>query len=238
MKSALDPAGRSGYRPGPDRAVLFDLDGTLVDTAPDIAAAVNRTLADLGRPAYPVARIVDWMGEGAPRLVRRALAGGREDLQPPAEDLERALGLFREHYAAAICVHSRPYPHTRRVLDSLREARIRLGCVSNKPERLTRLLLDALALTPLFEVVVGGDTLEFSKPHPGPIRHACRRLDISPTNTVYVGDSPTDCRAAEAAGVRMVAVTYGYHRGVDLTKGSCAAMIDGLDELLETLDRV
>ncbi len=211
-------------------AVLFDLDGTLVDTGPDIAAAVNHMLVDMGRPVHSAARILEWVGEGSPRLVQRALTGGI-DGEAPRRDFERGLALFYRHYAAGICDQSAPYPHARRVLQDLKDSRLSLGCVTNKPERMTRLLIDALELAPLFDVIVGGDTLEFRKPRPEPIRYACDRLKVLPTSAVYVGDSMTDCRAAEAAGVAMVAVSYGYNRGADLTQGPCAAIIDDLGEL-------
>lgn len=236
MKAFREPAGavqpkRADVRP---RAVLFDLDGTLVNTGPDIAAAVNHMLADMARQPFPVERILDWVGEGAARLVQRALVGGR-DAQPPENELEHGLALFHEHYAAGVCVHSEPYPHARRVLEILRASDTRLGCVTNKPERLTRSLLEALELASMFDVVVGGDTMEFRKPRPEPVLHACREMNLPPRDAVYVGDSVTDCHAAEAAGIPMIAVTYGYNRGADLTKWSCAAMIDDLDELPEAL---
>lgn len=238
MRSVSSPAGapagrRTGIRA---RAVLFDLDGTLVDTAPDIAIAVNRMREEMGRRAYPEHRILEWIGEGAARLVQRALAGDAGG-SPPSGDVEDGLELFRRHYAAGICVLSKPYPHVRRVLETLRASGVGTACVTNKPEALTRLLLDELSLTPAFDVIVGGDTLEFRKPRPEPVQHACRRLNLAPEDAVFVGDSMTDCRAAAAAGVPMVAVTYGYHRGADLTRASCAAMIDSLEALPEILER-
>lgn len=237
--SSLPPTGKetSCLRQSGPQAVLFDLDGTLVDTGPDIAAAVNRMLADVGRPVHDTARILEWVGEGSPRLVQRALTG-RMDGEASRQDFERGLALFYRYYAAGICDQSEPYPHVRRVLEDLGDSPVRLGCVTNKPEHMTRLLFDALELAPLFDVIVGGDTLEFRKPHPGPIRYACDRLEVRPADTVYVGDSITDCRAAEAAGVTMVAVSYGYNRGVDLTQGPCAAIIDDLGELPRILSDV
>lgn len=236
MKTATEPAGAPGRaRPaGWPRAVLFDLDGTLVHTGPDIAAAVNRMLADMGRGSYPLARILDWVGEGAPRLVERALAEGRSG-RPPAADLEQGLALFYDYYAAGICVRSEPYPGARRILEALRSTGILTGCVTNKPARLSRSLLETLGLASMFDVVVGGDTLAFKKPRPEPILHACRLLGVLPAEAVYVGDSMTDCRAAQAAGTPMVAVTYGYNGGADLTRASCAAIIDGLEALPEAL---
>ncbi len=229
--SAVPERDVSGSWP---RAVLFDLDGTLVDTGPDIAAAVNGMLADMGRHPYTVEQVLEWVGEGAPRLVERALAG-HLDGRPPAVEAERGLALFHEHYAADVCVHSEPYPHARQVLESLRAEGVRTGCVTNKPEQLSRSLLEVLGMASMFDVIVGGDTLAFRKPSPEPIHHACRVLGLRPEDTAYVGDSITDCRAADAAGVAMIAVTYGYNRGADLTKSTCAAMIDSLGALPEAL---
>lgn len=219
------------------RAVLFDLDGTLVDTGSDIAAAVNNMLTEMGRPTHGREQIMEWVGEGAARLVQRALAGD-VDGQVPAEDAERGLALFYQHYAARVCVESRPYPHAHTVLAALRRQGARLGCVTNKPEHHTRLLLDALSLACAFDVIVGGDTLARRKPDPEPVRFACRALNVIEENAVYVGDSMTDCRAAAAAGVNMILVSYGYNRGADLTRASSAAIIDSLSDLPETLKAI
>lgn len=238
MRDSVEPAAIRNRREGIwPKAVLFDLDGTLVDTAPDIAVAVNRMLVDMGRTGYPLERILQWVGNGAPRLVKRALTGSLE-ADPPAAEFERGHALFLEHYAAGICEQSTPYPHARRLLADLRACGIRTGCVTNKPERLSRLLFDALSLSSLLDVLVGGDSLGVKKPDPEPLRHACRQLDVEVADTVYVGDSLTDCEATVAAGMTMVAVTYGYHRGADLTQAPNAAIIDSLDALPETLKQI
>ncbi|MGA8261048.1 MAG: phosphoglycolate phosphatase [Arenicellales bacterium] len=237
--AATGPLSRDNAVGAWPRAVLFDLDGTLVDTGPDISAAINRMLADMGRPHHPPARIMQWVGEGGGRLVRRALAGGLEgEDSVPEGDFERGFDLFHRHYAEGICDRSQPYPNARRILGLLRECRVGVGCVTNKPERLARRLFDALRLTDSFEVIVGGDTLETRKPRPEPIHYACRHLRVSPEDAVYIGDSVTDCRAAEAAGMGMVAVSYGYNRGLDLTKEPCMAIIDDLDELPSLLNQI
>jgi len=231
VRDAAGPeAGRAGARAGGPKAVLFDLDGTLVETGPDIAAAVNRMLGDLGRPTYPVSRVLEWVGDGAPRLVKRALTG-TVDGEPPLDDFERGRALFLEHYADGICEQSAPYPHARRVLVALRDCGIRTGCITNKPEHLSRLLLEALELLPLIDVLVGGDTLDVRKPDPGPLRHACRQIDVDVADAVYVGDSWTDCEATAAADMAMVAVTYGYRRGADFTRAPNATIIDSLEAL-------
>lgn len=236
MKSPAESAS-PGVRHRWPGAVLFDLDGTLVDSAPDIAAAINKMLSDMGRSRYPVTQVLQWVGDGAPRLVKRALTGSL-DGEPPARDFERGKALFLEHYAASVCERSTPYPHARRLLENLKAEGVRIGCVTNKPEQLSRLLLEALDLWPLIDVLIGGDTLDVKKPDPEPLYHACRELGVAVADTVYVGDSMTDCDAAAAAGVPMVAVTYGYHRGADLTRAPNAAIIDSLAALPEALLKI
>lgn len=238
MTPPSSPAPASGVGRRWPRAALFDLDGTLVDTAPDIAAAVNRMLAELDRPQHTADRILNWIGEGSPRLVRRALTGGNEEKELPESEIERGLSLFLEHYASGICDRSVVYPDAGRVLHGLREAGVGTACVTNKPEHMSRLLIDALRLTSMFDVIVGGDTLQFRKPRPEPIHYACHRLGVEAADAVYVGDSMTDCLAADAAGVAMVAVTYGYNHGADLTSAPCKAIIDGLDELPAVLTEI
>jgi len=237
VKFTHDSTGLATGRPGEPwpRAVLFDLDGTLVDTGPDIAVAINRMLAEMGREVYPEQRILNWVGDGARRLVKRALVGSMEG-EPPEDEFQQGYALFYEHYAEAICVYSKPYPHAEDVLNTLAQRGILLACVTNKPVRHTRLLLEALSLERAFQFVVGGDTLQSRKPDPGPLRHACQSLQVAESDTVYVGDSMTDCRAAESADMPMVAVSYGYHGTTDLTQAPCAAIIDSLDELPETLN--
>lgn len=232
MKAAADaPAAAGRVLPGErPRAVLFDLDGTLVDSGPDIAAAINAMLADLGRAPYPVERILEWVGDGAPQLVARTLTDSLA-ATPSAAQTAHGFARFQAHYAAAVCVHSRPYPLVRELLEALQSAGIARACVTNKPEHLSHALLAALDLAPLFDVVVGGDTLARRKPHPEPIEHACRSLHVAVTEAVYVGDSLTDCRAAAAAGVPMIAVSYGYHQGADLTAASAAVIIDSFAAL-------
>lgn len=193
-------------------AVLFDLDGTLVDSAPDLATAVNRTLAELGRAPVAEDTVRVWIGNGARRLVARALAGQRElAAEPPG--LEAALARFCEHYWDCLVAQSRPYPGVRRGLDTLSALGLPLGVVTNKPARFTAPLLEALQLADYFQVLVSGDTLPVKKPDPAPLVHAAGRLGAPVADCLLVGDSRADLDAALAAGMPMVRVPYGYPGG-------------------------
>ena len=217
------------------RAVIIDLDGTLIDTAPDLARAVNYMLVELGMTPYPEPRISSWIGNGAARLVQRALTGSR-DGSPDAALYERGHQLFHDHYLAGVCEHSQPYPDVVEALKELRRRGFGLACVTNKPERFTRPLLEELELLEYFDHVVAGDTLAAKKPNPLPLEHVCRQYLIEPRQAVVVGDSVVDIEAAQAAGMPVICVSYGYNQGADLTKYQPDAIIDSFRELSSLLD--
>lgn len=219
----------------PPMAVLFDLDGTLVDSAPDLATAVNRTLAELDRPAVPEDRVRVWIGNGARRLVARALAGRREVGQEPA-GLEAALARFFEHYEDCLVDRSRPYPGVREGLDTLSRLGLPLGVVTNKPERFTAPLLEALELERYFRVLVSGDTLAVKKPDPAPLHHAAAGLGVPAGACLLVGDSRTDLEAALAAGMPMIRVPYGYPGGDATFADHPELEVAGVDELAARLE--
>ena len=219
------------------RAVLFDLDGTLVDSAPDMAAAVDRMLAELGREPAGEAQVRNWVGNGARRLVMRACTG-EMDGEPDEATTERALKLFLGHYRERVCVHSRLYPGVCEGLDRLQADGYGLACVTNKPEALAHPLLAALGLDERLPVVVGGDTLAERKPHAAPLHHAMRALGATPGATVMVGDSRADVEAGQNAGTRVVWVPYGYHRGEDIAALAPDATLDSIADLPGVLRRV
>ena len=189
----------------PAAGVLFDLDGTLADTAPDLAAAVNALLVDEGRPALPFDDIRPWVSWGAPRLVRLAFG---EDL--PDERLQALRGRFLAFYEAGLCRHSRVFPLMEPVLDALERNGHPWGIVTNKPGWLTEPLVAALGLAERAATVISGDTLPFAKPHPLPLLHAAREMGVPPARCLYVGDAARDIEAGRAAGMRTVAVRWGY----------------------------
>lgn len=196
------------------RAVLLDLDGTLIDTAPDIAAAMNATLAALDCEPLDLARIRSFIGEGIAVLVRRSLA---ERMEP--SDVERTLSAavagFERHYAVTNGKFSQLYPGVAEGVREMRAHGWKLGCVTNKGSRFAEPLLERFALLESMDVVIGGDSTPAKKPHPAPVLEACRRLDVAPADCVLIGDSKHDSQAARAAGVAFLAVPYGYGRVED-----------------------
>lgn len=203
--------------------LLFDLDGTLVDTAPDLACAANHMLEALGRPTEDEATVAGWIGDGVPRLIKRALTGERFGEPDPAL-FEEAQALYGDYYEAHVADRSRLYPGVAQTLAALRADGFRMACVTNKAGRFTRPLLKALGIAAYFDVVLSGDELARVKPDPMPLVVACERLGVARHGAVLVGDSGNDMRAAKAAEMAAIAVGYGYHHGVDLPALGAAAV--------------
>ena len=207
-------------------AYLFDLDGTLVDTAPDLMAGLNACLTEHGYSAVDEELTRRWVGHGAAKMIEQALAHQGSD-GPPAQLARSMLDRFLDYYVAHIADESAPYPGVREALTSL-DPRARLGVVTNKVTRLTTALLDALDLSRCFEVVVCGDTLGVYKPAADPALHACASLGTDPARTLFVGDSITDVQCARAAGCDVVCVRYGYSGGIALEDLGADSLIDSL----------
>ena len=196
----------------PLRAVIFDLDGTLVHSAPDLACAANRMLEALGMPARDPALIATYIGKGIAMLVERTLAGSLEG-GADAAVLARALPLFDGYYEEESGRRTTLYPGVREGLELLVREGVPLACATNKPERHTLALLTRMDLLQFFSVVVGGDTLPRKKPDPLPMRHVCERLGEPPAQALVVGDSINDVAGARAAGCPVISVPYGYNEG-------------------------
>lgn len=196
------------------RAVLFDLDGTLVDTAPDLAAATDHALQSQGRAPVGLDAVRGMVGDGAIALVRKGLEATGGDTDPAL--FEAAIAAFYRYYEANLSATSRPFPGVVDCLRALRDEGYALAVCTNKPERFSRKLLDDLDLTPYFGALVGGDTLPMRKPDPGHLHGTLARLPhLSgklPDWAVMVGDSANDINAAKAAGLPSVAVSFGYTR--------------------------
>jgi len=212
--------------------VIFDLDGTLVDTAPDLAAALDHALVGLGRATVELAMIRHRAGEGTRALLQRGLelTGGAT-----AELVEQGVPLFLDHYDAHICDHSTSADHVENALDALAQAGIRIGICTNKPERLARKLVERLGWRTRFASIVGGDTTGASKPDPRPLRRCID--DCGGGGAVFVGDSRIDRATAAAAGVPFVAAVTGF--GSDsFGCGEADAVITSFAELVPTLERL
>jgi phosphoglycolate phosphatase len=211
------------------KLIAFDLDGTLVDSASDIARAVDEALAELGERTYGVDQIKGWVGEGLTKLLKRALTGD-VDGEPDPALVTKARELFRHHYLAGLCIDTRFYPGALETLDAL-QSRYRLACITNKSTEYTEPLLTRLGVRERFDVLVCGDTLGTLKPDPAPLLYAASLMGVPPQACCMVGDSRADILAAKAADFRAVAVSYGYRQGVDLLALGAATELDSLREL-------
>jgi phosphoglycolate phosphatase len=211
----------------PFDVVAFDLDGTLADTAPDLAAALNHTLGKLGRPAVDPDSVRHLVGHGARALLQRAL--DEETL------VERGLPIYLEFYAANICVGTRRYPGLEQAMDDLAARGAKLAICTNKPERLTHLLVDALGWTGRFAGIVGADTLPVRKPDPRPLLEAI--ASAGGGRAAFVGDSITDAETARAAGVPFVAVSFGFSDRPVRELGA-DVVVDDYAELIGVLSRL
>lgn len=216
------------------KLVLFDLDGTLVHTAPDLAYAANLMLRELGRPEQPYDRIVDWIGSGMGRLVKRALTG-KMNGEPAPEVFERGLAGFKQHYGEILTRYSRAVPGAVEVLDALAAGGFALGCVTNKPHAFARPLLDRLGLSKHMCIIVAGDTVAARKPDPLPVQYACEQVGVAAARAVMIGDSSSDMLAARAASVHSIAVTYGYNHGQDMREFEPDFVVDSLAEVPQYL---
>jgi phosphoglycolate phosphatase len=214
------------------RAVLIDLDGTMVHTAPDIVEAVSRMLADFDQPPLPFDTVSSFIGKGVPNLVKRTLETAALDGRV---DMDAALAVFDRHYRQTNGRFGHVYPHVAAGLRALARLGYRLACVTNKPEALAAPLLRMTGLAKDIEVLVAGDSIDSMKPAPQPLWHACRLLDADVKCSVLVGDSPVDVSAARAAGVPVFIVRYGYGGPDGATALQCDALIDSFAQLPDLL---
>ncbi len=214
----------------PFRAVLFDLDGTLIDSAVGIAEAVNNTLRDLGHETQPEATVRTWIGDGARLLLQRALAhaGAPRD----GEAFEAAYALLMRHYGDSLPRQAVAYPGAGEVLAALRARQVRVALCTNKPARFIAPLLQALGWQDRFEAIVGGDTLPERKPDARPLLHIAEGFGLAPGECLMVGDSRTDAEAAQAAAMPLAMVDFGYHRDFDLVGAGAWRIVGDLRELL------
>jgi len=214
------------------RAVLFDLDGTILDTAADLAAAANAMLAGIGRVTLPETQIRDYIGRGVQNLVTRSLeaTGGAS-----AQEASSALAVFERHYLAGIADRTRPYAGVLEGMEALARAGIPMGCVTNKAARFTEPLLERTGLMRFLRVVVSGDTVANKKPHPEPMLHAAAKLGIAPGETLMVGDSLNDVASARAAGCPVVVVPYGYREGLAIEALGADAVVATVEDVARSI---
>ncbi len=213
------------------KLVMFDLDGTLIDSAPDLAAALDKTLHALGHAPAGIDNVRHWIGNGARVLVRRGLAKNMAHEHVDEAQAGPALELFMNAYADNHQL-TQVYPGVVETLDWLQEQGVMMAVVTNKPERFVAPLLDEKGLGGYFRWIIGGDTLPQQKPDPAALLHVMHMAQVSTNQALFVGDSRNDVRAAKAAQVLCVALSYGYNHGRPISEERPACVLDDLRELI------
>jgi phosphoglycolate phosphatase len=214
--------------------VLFDLDGTLVDSVPDLSIAINSMLERLGLPVHSEESIRLWIGNGLERLVKRALTNNMNG-EPEDTLFAKAYPLFMQNYTENSCHETRLYEGVETALNYLNGNDFKLGCVTNKMEVFTHRILRKLDIYDAFGIIISGDTLPRKKPDPLPLKHAAKYFNASPEDSLMVGDSKNDIVAASAAGFRICCVSYGYNHGNDIRAAGPDAVLDTLADLPDLL---
>lgn len=212
------------------KLVMFDLDGTLIDSVPDLAAATDHMLVQLGRAPAGMDKVRNWVGNGAPVLVRRALADGIDHQAITAEQEAEALAIFMQVYGTGDSLTTL-YPGALDTLQSLKVLGLKLALITNKPEKFIPELLAQTHMAEYFDWVVGGDTLPQKKPDPAGLLWVMQQAQVAAQQCLFVGDSRNDVLAAHAAGVACIAVTYGYNYGQPISAENPALVVDDLREL-------
>ena len=210
--------------------VLIDVDGTLVDSVPDLAYCVDEMMKQLGMPVHGEAKVREWVGNGVERLTRRALIG-QLDGEPDEALFQKAYPIFLDLYAENTSKRSILFPGVKEGLAYLKRSGYKLGCVTNKAAQFTLPLLKDLGIYNEFEIVVSGDTLPQKKPDPAPLLHVAKHFGVSPEKSVMIGDSVSDVKAARAANFQIICMSYGYNHGVDIRDSHPDAVIDSMTEL-------
>lgn len=222
--------------PLPISAIVLDLDGTLLHSAPELAEAANRMLRDMGRPPASQELLMSYIGNGIHWLVKRALTGEMH-AEPDKALFEAALPDFEKHYNEVLRL-SEAFPGVMTGLDAMRQAGFRLGCITNKSARFTEPLLESSGLAPYFDIAVSGDTLPEKKPHPLPVQHCAQFFGVAPERLLMIGDSKNDVLAARAAGSPVFVVPYGYNHGRPVKELDADAVIADLSGALPLIKRV
>lgn len=211
----------------PFSLVIFDLDGTLVDSAADIAEAVNRTLRDWKLPTYDVAQITGWVGEGSRQLITYAFRHAGSDA-----DIDEVMPGFMEHYGET-AQDGIAYDGVVDTLATLHARGVKLAVCTNKNEEFVRPLLEVRGMLPYFDGIVGGNSLPERKPSGVPLKHLAQEAGVPLDRVLMVGDSESDLLAANDAGVPVVLVSYGYRKSLDIHGVGALAVIDSMPELLD-----
>ncbi|HEY0268980.1 MAG TPA: phosphoglycolate phosphatase [Methyloradius sp.] len=214
------------------KAVIIDLDGTMIDTAPDFHIAVNRMRADLQLPSLSLRTIVNYVGKGTENLIRSVLSVDN-DTKPVEQYFDQALSLYLDHYQQINGNHATVYPGVTEGLALMKKKMLRLACVTNKPRAFAVPLLEQKGLSSYFEVIYGGDSFPKKKPDPMPFLQVYEDFDVSPSQVVAIGDSSNDALAARAAGCHILSVPYGYNHGESVQNLDSDGIVQTLLEAAE-----
>ncbi len=215
--------------------IVFDFDGTLIDSVPDLAGSVNYMLASLGRKTYEEAVIRTWIGNGASKLVKRALCGG-EEVEDIDEDLfDKALEIFLTRYEAHICDKTYLYPNVAQTLAILKRHGKKIAIVTNKPSAFIEPILSKLGIKRFVDIYLGADDVRLKKPHPEPLVQVCQKTGIAIERAIMVGDSKNDIEAAKGCRMQSVAVSYGYNYGEDVKNLGADAVVENIEEVVRLL---
>jgi phosphoglycolate phosphatase len=221
--------------PLPIQAIVIDLDGTLLDTAPELCEAANRMLRDMDYTPVSRALLASYIGNGISWLVKRALTGDMH-ATPDSALYDHALPIFEKHYTELL-LHSKTFDGVIEGLDAMKAAGFRLGCITNKVARYTEPLLNGIGLAKYFEIVLSGDTLPEKKPHPLPLLHAAKFFGVPIEKLLLIGDSLSDTLAARAAGCPVFCVPYGYNHGEPVESLDLDAVIANLPAAMPLMKR-
>nr|WP_298415736.1 phosphoglycolate phosphatase [uncultured Halomonas sp.] len=213
------------------RLVVFDLDGTLIDSVPDLAAAVDVMLIERELAPAGAALVRDWVGNGSRKLVERALRYATGNV-PDEKTLNAAHSAFLDHYARAPHTRTRVYPGVKEALTALKQRDLILVLVTNKPHAFIDPILDVLGLSGYFELTLGGDSLAQKKPDPAPLLHMANRFGVPCEQCLMIGDSRHDMEAGKRAGFRTLAVPYGYNHGEPIIDSKPDLIVESLKELV------
>jgi len=209
---------------------MIDVDGTLVDSVPDLAYCVDELMIAMDREKWGEEKVRHWVGNGVPKLVERALTGELEGAVNQ-DDYDKAYPIFLDLYAKNTSGRSSLYPGVREGLDYMKAQGYTLGCVTNKAEQFTLPILKDLGIFDEFGIVISGDTLAKKKPDPLPLLHAAKFFGVNPTDAMMLGDSISDVKASRAAGFKVICMSYGYNHGDDIRDANPDLVIDSMAEL-------
>ncbi|MDM8546943.1 phosphoglycolate phosphatase [Candidatus Venteria ishoeyi] len=214
--------------------ILIDVDGTLVDSVPDLAYCVDEMQKLMDMPLRGEAAVRQWVGNGVPRLVERALSNDLNGT-PDIALYDKAYPIFLEIYQDNVSKRSCLYPGVKQGLEWLKAQNLHMGCITNKAARFTEPLLKDLGVADYFNIIISGDTLPRKKPDPMPLLHGAEFFSVKPKDSIMLGDSVSDVKAARAAGFGIICMSYGYNHGEDINLANPDVVIDSFTQLPDVL---